>query len=412
MLGKISLIQVNKFKAKYYDLIVLGAGIVGLSIARQKFLNEPDCKILIIEKESTVGMHASGRNSGVLHSGIYYPSDTLKAKLCSDGSKLMSDYCREHGLPIVECGKVILPSNYEDEKQIRVLYDRGVSNGALVKVISKDELKEIEPEANSNINKALYSPKTSVVDPFSILNKIRLDLIKSGADICYNEFVIQADSDRSLIKTNKKSIFSYSHLVNCTGQYSDKVAQLFDVGSQYTLLPFKGFYYGLRRQSNIKFNGLIYPVPDLKMPFLGVHSVKSTNGEIYFGPTAMPAFGRENYKGIEGVSFNDSISISYHLIRQYINNKQGFRNYANQEAAMLIKSNFLNNIQNLIPNLSNEDLILSSKVGIRAQLLNKKTDKLEMDFLVESVDNTTHILNAVSPAFTSAFSFAKYILNK
>jgi L-2-hydroxyglutarate oxidase LhgO len=397
---------------KYYDLIILGAGITGLSVARQKILDEPDCKILIIEKEPKIGMHGSGRNSGVLHSGIYYPTNTLKAKFCAEGSALMSAYCEEHGLPILKCGKVILPTKIEDDSQIDLLYDRGVKNGALVNIISQKELSEIEPEARTVTMRALYSPNTSVVDPYAILDKIKFDLGKSDVTILFNTKVVSADPNASTVETNNKNSFEYGHLVNCTGQYSDVVSKKFNVGKRYTLLPFRGTYYGLRKNSNIRLNGLIYPVPDLNIPFLGIHSVKLVDGGVYFGPTAIPAFGREHYKGFKGINIKDATSVSYHLLRQYISNKQGFRSYAHQEAHRFSKSEFLNSIQKLIPKLSNSDLIASQKVGIRAQLLDTKSNELMMDFLVERVDNTTHILNAVSPAFTSAFSFAKYILNK
>jgi len=395
-----------------YDLIILGAGITGLSVARQKVQADPDCRILVIEKEHKIGMHASGRNSGVLHSGIYYPTDTLKAKFCTEGSALMSDYCKENNLPILECGKVILPTKIEDESQIDLLYERGINNGATVKIISQEELSEIEPEAKTVTNRALYSPNTSVVDPHAILNQVKFDLEKSGVTILFNERVISANPDASIVETNKKNSFKYGHLINCTGQYSDVVSKVFNVGRQYTLLPFKGFYYGLSKTSNIKLNGLVYPVPDLNIPFLGIHSVKLVNGSVYFGPTAIPAFGREHYQGFEGVNVKDASSISYHLLRQYISNKKGFRAYTHQEASRFLKSEFLKSMQNLIPSLASGDLIPSQKVGIRAQLLNKDLNELVMDFVVERVDNTTHVLNAVSPAFTSAFSFSKYILEK
>jgi L-2-hydroxyglutarate oxidase LhgO len=397
---------------KNYDLIIIGAGITGLSVAREKILGSPDCKILILEKEKIIGLHGSGRNSGVLHSGIYYPTDTLKAKFCTEGSALMSDYCKENNLPILECGKVILPTKIEDESQIDLLYERGINNGATVKIISQEELSEIEPEAKTVTNRALYSPNTSVVDPHAILNQVKFDLEKSGVTILFNERVISANPDASTVETNKKNSFKYGHLINCTGQYSDVVSKVFNVGRQYTLLPFKGFYYGLSKTSNIKLNGLVYPVPDLNMPFLGIHSVKLVNGSVYFGPTAIPAFGREHYQGFEGVNVKDASSITYHLLRQYISNKKGFRAYTHQEASRFLKSEFLKSMQNLIPNLSSNDLVTSQKVGIRAQLLDKGRNELVMDFLVEKKDNTTHVLNAVSPAFTSAFSFAKYILNK
>ena len=397
---------------KNYDLIVLGAGITGLSVARQQLIQDSDCKVLILEKELQVGLHGSGRNSGVLHSGIYYPTGTLKAKFCAEGAKLMDKYCIENDLPISRYGKVILPTKLEDDNQLDLLYKRAIKNGAEVEIISQNKLKQLEPEAYSITSRALYSPNTSVVDPHAVLNKIMLDLLDYGVDIIFGEKIVSADTHKSIISTNKKNLYKYSHLVNCTGQYSDLVSKIFHVGEQYTLLPFKGLYYGLNKSSNIQINGLIYPVPDLNVPFLGIHSVKLVDGDTYFGPTAIPAFGRENYHGFSGINMNDATSISYHLLRQYISNKKGFRRFTHQEASRFLKSKFLENMRKIIPRLSSHDLDRSSKVGIRAQLLDKKRNELVMDFLIERKGNTTHVLNAVSPAFTSAFAFAKYILNK
>jgi len=397
---------------KNYDLIILGAGITGLSVARQQLIQDSDCKVLILEKELQVGLHGSGRNSGVLHSGIYYPTDTLKAKFCAEGAQLMAKYCIENDLPISRYGKVILPTKIEDDNQLDLLHKRAIKNGAEVEIISQNKLKQLEPEAYSITSRALYSPNTSVVDPHAVLNKIMLDLLGSGADIIFGEKIVSADVGKSIISTNKNNLYKYSHLVNCTGQYSDLVSKIFHVGEQYTLLPFKGLYYGLNKKSNIQINGLIYPVPDLNVPFLGIHSVKLVDGDTYFGPTAIPAFGRENYHGFSGINMNDATSISYHLLRQYISNKKGFRRFTHQEASLFLKSKFLENMRKIIPRLSSYDLDRSSKVGIRAQLLDKKRNELVMDFLIERKGNTTHVLNAVSPAFTSAFSFAKYILNK
>ncbi len=397
---------------KNYDLIILGAGITGLSVARQQLIQDSDCKVLILEKELQVGLHGSGRNSGVLHSGIYYPTDTLKAKFCAEGAQLMAKYCIENDLPISRYGKVILPTKIEDDNQLDLLHKRAIKNGAEVEIISQNKLKQLEPEAYSITSRALYSPNTSVVDPHAVLNKIMLDLLGSGADIIFGEKIVSADVGKSIISTNKNNLYKYSHLVNCTGQYSDLVSKIFHVGEQYTLLPFKGLYYGLNKKSNIQINGLIYPVPDLNVPFLGIHSVKLVDGDTYFGPTAIPAFGRENYHGFSGINMNDATSISYHLLRQYISNKKGFRRFTHQEVSLFLKSKFLENMRKIIPRLSSHDLDRSSKVGIRAQLLDKKRNELVMDFLIERKGNTTHVLNAVSPAFTSAFSFAKYILNK
>ena len=201
-------------------------------------------------------------------------------------------------------------------------------------------------------------------------------------------------------------------MVNATGQFSDSVAKYFGVGDDYTILPFKGIYYAVDKNSSLKLNGLIYPVPDLSVPFLGIHSVKSIQGDLYFGPTAVPAFGRENYHGLEGASIGDTASISYYLMKKYIDNSQGFRNFLYQESHRFIKKNFWESAKKLIPSLTMSDLVKSSKVGIRAQLLDKRSNEFVMDFLIEKNHNTLHVLNAVSPAFTSSFSFAKHIIKE
>ena len=191
---------------------------------------------------------------------------------------------------------------------------------------------------------------------------------------------------------------------------ADQVARMFDIGSKYALLPFKGIYYSLDEQSGIHLNGLVYPVPDLGVPFLGVHSVRTIQGKVYLGPTAVPAFGRENYRGLTGIRAGDAGRIAYQLAQQYINNNQGFRKFAHEEAGRFLKSRFTEAAQLLIPRLENRHLRPSQKVGIRAQLVDKERHELVMDFLVEKRANSTHILNAVSPAFTSAFAFARHVL--
>ena len=192
----------------------------------------------------------------------------------------MSKFCKDNGLPILKCGKIILPTRHEDEGQIDILYDRAVKNGATVEIISKKELNKIEPETNTITQKALYSPNTSVVNPHKVLEKIQSQLISAGVVILFDEKVVSAIPDSSTIKTDKDNSFQYAHLVNCTGQHSDAVSKIFGAGKKYALLPFKGFYYGLHKNSNIRLNGLIYPVPDSNVPFLGVHSVKLVDGVI------------------------------------------------------------------------------------------------------------------------------------
>ncbi len=401
-----------QFKSQYFDLIILGAGITGLSVARQQLLTDSGCKVLIIEKEEKIGLHASGRNSGVLHSGIYYQSDSLKAKFCSEGGQLIAEYCQEFGLPIKRCGKVIVPKTAEEDNYLDLLHKRAELNGAETRIIDKAELNEIEPAAFSATSRALYSPNTSVVDPHSVINKILLNLMNNNVVVAFEEYVTSADPQLSLIRTNKNVVYEYGHLINCTGQYSDLVSKIFNIGKQYYLIPFKGMYYKLKDESQIRLNGLVYPVPDLRIPFLGIHSVKLVNGDIYFGPNSIPALGREHYEGIKGINVKDTIKTSYYLLKQYLDNKDGFRSFAHRELQQISEYSFYTEATKMIPKLKSTDLIKSKKVGIRAQLYNKEKHAFEMDFIIKNQDNITHILNAVSPAFTSAFSFAKYILNR
>ena len=393
---------------EYYDYIVLGSGIMGLSIARELVRREPGARLLVVEKEDRSGCHASGRNSGVLHSGIYYPEGSLKAKVCRAGAVAMSDYCKKHGLPIQYVGKVIVPTREDDDSQIDVLYRRAQANGVRIEMLDSQGLHDIEPEARTASSRALYSPDTAIVDALAILLHIKKELDDKGIDFRYLSGFSRVDLDGSIVDCGTAR-FHYGHLYNATGAYADRVAKLFGVGKQYTLIPFKGSYYKLRSDAGINMHGLVYPVPNLDMPFLGVHSVKSINGDTYFGPSAMPALGREHYRGLDGINIGEASKICIHLLRQYQVNKQGFRKLLWEEAGRLNKSKFVAAAQALIPRVTKDSLVSCDKVGIRPQLIDTRTHELVMDFLVEHNENTTHVLNAISPAFTSAFGFASVV---
>ncbi len=396
---------------KHYDYIVLGAGIVGLSIARELIKREPDAQLLVIEKEDQLGRHASGRNSGVLHSGIYYPEGSLKAKVCRAGAKLMADYCDEYNLPIQHVGKVVVPIREEDDPQVDLLYRRAQANGVHIELIDDKSLKKIEPEARTASGRALYSPDTAIVESLTILNHIKQQLVDHGVLFRYSSRCSNADSERSVVHCDGGSSFGYGHLYNATGAYADRIAKMFGVGTQYTLIPFKGSYYKLRPDADVAIRGLVYPVPNLDVPFLGVHSVKNIKGDTYFGPSAMPALGREHYRGLEGLNISEVVRISWYLLGQLRYNKQGFRKLLREESARMSKSGFASAARNLIPRVKDGMLETCDKVGIRPQLLDTDKRELVMDFLVEGKGNTTHVLNAISPAFTSAFSFADLVVS-
>ncbi len=393
-----------------YDFIVLGAGVIGLAVARELKQREPDAAILVLEKESCPGKHASGRNSGVLHSGIYYPTKSLKAKACAAGSKAMAAYCQEHGLPLQRVGKVVVPTCAENDTQIDLLLRRGKANGARVSLLDETQLKEIEPAAHSATGRALHSPDTAIIDPLAILNHLVSALEQQGVIFSFSTGCTRFDGDNQQVFSDELC-FEYRHLYNATGQYADRIAKQFGVGEQYTLIPFKGSYYSLSPASGININGLIYPVPDLNVPFLGVHSVRNIAGESYFGPSAMPAFGRENYHALEGINAADAAEISYRIVQQYWHNQQGFRQLLHEEAGRLMKPRFVAAAKVLVPELEASMLRPSQKVGIRPQLLDIQTHKLVMDFMVLRKENTTHVMNAISPAFTSAFAFAPLVVD-
>ena len=390
--------------------MIIGAGVVGLSIARELLLTYPNSKIVIIEKENVIGLHASGRNSGVLHSGIYYKQNSLKARLCQEGSRAMMAYCDEYSLSIKRIGKLIVPRSKADLVTLDILYERAIFNRAKVSLVDESQLFELEPNVRSYDGRAIFSSETSVVDPNAILSHLYRSLCKAGVIFYFNNFCTKVDlHQQKIFLTN--SVLSYGKLYNAAGAYADNVAKACGLDNRYLLIPFKGAYYELSSLSSIQLNHLIYPVPDMNVPFLGVHFTKGVTGKIFIGPTAMPVLGREHYSGLKGIKFHEAWITIKELAQQYLINKQGFRAYTHAEVLRLFKSRFFAEAQLMVPGLQQNHLIKSKKVGIRAQLFDKYKRELVQDFLIEKTAHETHVLNAVSPAFTSAFSFAKLIVN-
>lgn len=390
------------------DFVVVGAGIVGLTIALELKRRQPAARILLLEKEPAPGRHSSGRNSGVLHSGIYYPPASLKARVCGQGAREMADYCRARGLPLDRIGKVLLPLRAEDAGQLDLLEQRAAANGVDVVRIDEAGLKELEPEARSATGEALFVPGTSVVSSADVLASIVGDARDAGIEILCGGTLDAVSAGKSELVWAGERI-GYGHAVNAAGLHADSVAQMFGIGHRYTLLPFKGIYWKLDPDSGIDIRHLVYPVPDLRVPFLGVHTTTAIDGTVYVGPTAVPAFGRENYRGLQGVSGDELFRILAQLGRQYASGEGGFRRLAWQEGRRYFKRWFAEAARQLLPRLRPEHLLPCAKVGIRAQMLDKQSGALVTDFLVESGPGSTHVLNAISPAFTSAFPFARHV---
>ena len=390
------------------NFLIIGAGIIGLSIAKRLREKYPDKSITIIEKESKVALHASGRNSGVLHAGFYYSANSLKAKFTKEGNAMLKEFCQEHNLSINHNKKVVIAQNEEEIDTIFELEKRGQLNGVDVKVIDEEQLKQIEPNAKT-CKYALYSPSTATINPKEIVEKLASVIVENGVELIL-ECAYISKLNTTTIQTTKGEL-SADTIINTAGLYADKIAHEFGVGLDYTILPFKGVY--LKYSNNDKpIHTNIYPVPNLKNPFLGVHYTVTEDETIKIGPTAIPAFWRENYQGFDNFDIKEMIDIIKYELKLFISNSFGFRNLAFEEFKKYSKSHLASLAKDMVYQIESNKFDKWSTPGIRAQLLHKKTLELVQDFVVESKDNSVHILNAVSPAFTCSFSFASWVVDE
>jgi len=315
----------SKLKELKFDYIIIGAGIIGIAIARELIIRFPNKKIAVIEKELDVAFHSSGRNSGVLHAGFYYTADSLKAKFTRDGNQQLREYCYSNNLKINECKKVVVA---KDESELPALFEldkRGKANGVDVKIIDENELFEMDPNVKS-FKYALYSPTTATVDPVEINHAIKKELIAKGVNIYFGE-TYTTRKDNNTIVTNNKNQFSAEKIINTAGLYADKVAKDFGFSQNYTIIPFKGVYLKYHgKEKPVSIN--VYPVPNLKNPFLGVHFTVTVDGTVKIGPTSMPAFWRENYDGISKFNLRESVNILGWESLLFLTNAFNFRNIA------------------------------------------------------------------------------------
>jgi len=390
-----------------YDYLIIGGGIMGLTIGYELRKKYPEKSIAIIEKEEDVALHASGRNSGVLHAGFYYTSSSMKAKFTVDGNKIMKAFCYENGIHVNECHKVVVAN---DETELEALYElerRGKQNGVDIQLINEEELFKIEP--NSRTYKyALYSPTTASVDPIEVCQKIKEILISKNVDFFFNNKYIKKDKDYVITNNNT---FKVGFLINAAGLYADVIARDYGYSKDRIIIPFKGIY--------LKYSGAdmpistnIYPVPNLLNPFLGVHYTVTSHNHVKIGPTSIPAFWRENYDGFSNFKLNEFLQITYYEAILFFTNAFNFRKLAINEIKKYNRKHFVSLAKKLTRKVD-EDLFNDwLRPGIRAQLLNKKTLELEMDFVVEGDSKSLHLLNAVSPAFTCSFSLAKFLVDE
>lgn len=390
------------------DYVIVGAGIVGLAIARDLARREPGASITVFEKELRLGEHASGRNSGVLHTGIYYPAGTLKAKLCRAGAEAMLEYAAAHGIPHRRDGKVIVATCAEDARGLDALLANAHAAGIRAVRVGPDEIRELEPHAANEFG-GIHCADTAVIDSPAVLESLRDGLERAGVDIVRDEQVVAIDEARREVRTTQHTR-AYGLLVNAAGAHADTVARMAGVGREYRLVPFKGLYYKLAPEYAARVRGSIYPVPNPSLPFLGIHFTRVISGDVYVGPTAIPALGRENYGLLAGARPIEAARTALQLARLYARNQQNFRALVHAELPRYAPGRFLRAARRLVDRLEPDWLKRSPKVGIRPQLLNTRTGRLEMDFVVERGKHSIHVLNAISPAFTSSFAFASFVV--
>lgn len=392
---------------KTADFIVIGAGIIGLNIARELKRRYPDSQILLLEKEMKVGEHASGRNSGVLHAGFYYTKDTLKAKLTKLGNVALTHYCIDKKIPINRCGKLVVARDAMDLAGMAELLARAKYNDISLDLITAKEALEIEPRVRT-FEQALFSPTTASVDPKAVMQEMLRDVLDEGISIdCGVQYL---GFDQGILKTSKGNYVG-GYIVNAAGLYADKVAKDFGYSKDFCILPFKGLYLYATHPAE-KLRTHVYPVPLLNNPFLGVHFTVGVNGSLKIGPTAIPAFWREQYHGMSKFNFKEVWEIITRELGLFLQAGFDFKRLAWQEIRKYNRQTLVKHAAELVKDVDKINYRQWGKPGIRAQLLNSKTRKLEMDFILEGDERSFHVLNAVSPAFTCSIPFASYAVDR
>jgi len=387
-----------------YDVVIAGAGIIGLAIARSLLLSEPQLKILVVEKEKSLGMHASGRNSGVLHAGFYYSPESLKAKFCRDGNTEIRKLAKKYSIAVRDVGKVVVARNAEELSRLEMLFKRGEVNGVQIEFLEADELVNFEPLA-STYGGFLWSPTTGVSDPARIIQALASEVLSLGGEMRFGS-TVDVDSEQALSLDDET--LSARHFVNAAGTQSDRIAHKFNLGLDYSMIPFMGVYRAVE-EVNLPLQRLVYPVPHPLNPFLGVHFTLTSDFKVKIGPTAIPILGREQYGLTQGWTLSDIESSMAGLTAMLRHGAHDLPALVRSEWPKILTSTLVREAQELVPAVASIKGWKRRPPGIRSQLIHRPTGRLEQDFIVEKGSNSTHILNAVSPGWTSSIPFGNHI---
>jgi L-2-hydroxyglutarate oxidase len=390
------------------DIAIIGAGVMGLATGIALLQERPDLKVVIADKESEIAKHASGRNSGVLHAGFYYSPDSLKARFCRDGNRAIKKLAKKHEIPVREVGKVVVARNSDENNRLDTLFERGIKNGVELELLEESRLSAFEPLAVTH-QRFLWSPTTAISDSKAIVKAMRDEFIVLGGEISFDK--------KLKLKIVNKEVFDDSdnfdahYYVNAAGAQADRISRSIGVGNEYAMLPFMGVYRATE-EKNLPLRRLVYPVPHPINPFLGVHFTLSIDNKVKIGPTAIPIAGREQYSFLEGWSGSDVAQAIKGMVSLIRGDAHDFGAILKSEVPKFLESTLVGESTELVPSAGSVNTWHKKPPGIRAQLVHLPTGRLEQDFVVTTHLNSTHILNAVSPGWTSALPFGTHVASQ
>jgi L-2-hydroxyglutarate oxidase LhgO len=387
------------------DITVIGAGIVGLATAVNLTQRHPRTRVVVLDKEARVATHQTGHNSGVIHSGIYYKPGSYKARLCVEGARLMTEFCDAHGIGYERCGKVIVATEEEEIPRLNALHERGTANGVPgLKLVSGDEVREWEPHVRAV--RGMLSPATGIVDYTQVANKMAALITQRGAEVVTGAGVrgIRRDGGLLTVETEAGPV-STRHLINCAGLHSDRVAALMGIRPEVQIIPFRGEYYMLKPERRSLVRGLIYPVPDPRFPFLGVHFTRTVHGDVEAGPNAVLALAREGYTM---GTVRPGEALRTFMYRGFWNmGRRYWRMGVYEVYRSVSKAAFVASLQRLVPGIQPSD-IAPGGAGVRAQAVSPDGSLVD-DFKISVTDGAIHVLNAPSPAATASLAIGQHI---
>ena len=390
------------------DVTIIGAGIIGLATARELLARHPGMSVVVVDKEQRIASHQTGRNSGVIHSGIYYRPGSAKARLCRDGRARLLEFCADHGVAHELCGKVIVAVDDAERAPLAELARRAEANGVTAELVGPDRLAELEPQVRGV--EAIHVADTGIVDFVGMCEAMAAEITASGtADLRLGWPVLDmVEQSDGVDVAGPDGMVTSRWVVNCAGLQSDRIARLTDPAFDVRIMPFRGEYYELTEQSRHLVRDLIYPVPDPRFPFLGVHFTRMIDGNVHAGPNAVPALAREGYRwrDVDGSDVKEILgsSSTWTLARRY------WRTELGEIRRSLNKKAFVRALQRLLPAVTADDLVPSA-AGVRAQAIGPDGALLD-DFVFSESARAVHVVNAPSPAATASLAIGASIVDR